>query len=255
MSPKNFIEVIPWDPKSASHVERLRQQRIACGWGVENVDNWRDQQLSQQKLLLWLVRSFSPRYQDSNFQPKLTNYQVLKNSHACYEALLNSHVCQFPQENDLLFDTAPIIFARQRSNAFIPIGHVSLDFMPTAIIDPSKGQIGATSLYISPALRGQEFARQAVETIKSVGRQYGRFVVAEAPVRESNEAVERYEKFGDGRPRFSIADWYESMGWRRLKVDKRVVTETDPEGRIWNVELVSLEWDLWGDGIVEKSRL
>ncbi|PMD40343.1 hypothetical protein L207DRAFT_582553 [Hyaloscypha variabilis F] len=211
MSPKNFIEVIPWDPKSASHVERLRQQRMVCGWGVENVDNWRDQQLAQQKLLLWL-------------------------------------------ENDLLFDTAPIIFARQRSNTFIPIGHVSLDFMPTAIIDPSKGQFGATSLYISPALRGLEFARQAVETTRSVGRHYGRFVVAEAPVRESDEAVERYEKFGDGRPRFSIADWYESMGWRRLKEDKRVVTEIDSEGRIWNVELVSLEWDLWGDGIAEKSR-
>ena len=45
------------------------------------------------------------------------------------------------------------------------------------------------------------------------------------------------------------------MGWRRLKVDKRVVTEIDSEGRIWNVELVSLEWDLWGDGIAEKSRL
>lgn len=76
--------------------------------------------------------------------------------------------------------------------------------MPTAIIDPSNGQIGATSLYISPALRGQEFARQAVETTRSVGRHYGRFVVAEAPVRESDEAVERYEKFGDGRPRVCL---------------------------------------------------
>lgn len=136
---------------------------------------------------------------------KLTKYQVLKPSNPYYEALVNNHVVQFPQEKDCLLDTAPIIFPRQKYNPFIPIGHVSLDFMPTAIIDPAQGRIGATSLFISPAIRGLDFARQAVEAIRAVGRRYARFVVAEVPVRETDEAVERFVKFGDGRPqvRFS----------------------------------------------------
>lgn len=140
-------------------------------------------------------------------QAALTTYKVLKPSSAGYAALVNSHVLQFSKEKEPLWDTAPatdsapIAFPRQIREAFIPIGHVSLDFMPATGNDPAQRRIGATSLFISPALRGQDFARQAIETIRSVVRHYARFVVAEAPVRETDEAVERFENFGDGRPK------------------------------------------------------
>ena len=37
-----------------------------------------------------------------------------------------------------------------------------------------------------------------------MGRYFARYVVAEVPVRESEEAHERFEKFGDGRPEVSL---------------------------------------------------
>ena len=58
MSSQNLdVELIPWDAQSESHVERLRQQRLACGWRAESVDEWRQKQLEKKKALHWIVSS------------------------------------------------------------------------------------------------------------------------------------------------------------------------------------------------------
>ncbi|PVH75198.1 hypothetical protein DL98DRAFT_466739 [Cadophora sp. DSE1049] len=230
------MSVIPWDPTSKQQFERLRQQRISCGWGEENVSNWRNQQLAGQKVLLWLL---------------------LSPTHPCYDTLMTSHVLQFPQESEPLSDSGSDNFPlrRERRKAFLPIGHVSMDFPPTGITDPARGRIGATSLYLTPAIRGLEFGRQVFELMRTVASHFARYAVIEVPIRESDEAVERFERFGDGRPEFSLADWYESIGWKRLNGKKRFVNETDSEGRVWKVELVGMEWDLWGSEVAEKPRL
>ncbi|KAH7381924.1 hypothetical protein BKA64DRAFT_749382 [Cadophora sp. MPI-SDFR-AT-0126] len=236
MSSKNFVSVIPWDPTSEPHVERLRQQRMSCGWDAENVSNWRTQQLSGQKVLLWLT---------------------LKPAHPCYDNLITSHILQFPQESKPISDSGSDTFPmrRERQKGFTPIGHVSLDFPPTGITDPSRARIGATSLYLSPAIRGLELGNHVLKLMRGVGSRFARFAVMEVPIRESDEAVERFERFGDGRPEFSLADWYESFGWKRQNKTRRFVNETDSEGRVWKVELVGMEWDLWGGEIAEKPRL
>lgn len=227
---------IPWDPTSEQQFERLRQQRASCGWGVENVSNWRDQQLAGQRVIFWLV---------------------LKPVHPCHDALLSGHILQFPQESEALSDTGSDVFPfrRERQKTFMPIGHVSMDFPPTGISDPARGRVGATSLYLSPAIRGLEFGRQVFELMRTVAGRFARYAVIDVPVRESQEAVERFEKFGDGRPEFSLVDWYENIGLKRLNGTKRFVDETDSDGRIWKVELVGMEWDLWGSELSEKPRL
>lgn len=121
------------------------------------------------------------------------------------EELLQNHLSKFPLEKHALRDSAIIPFERKiQKEEFIPIGHVSLDFtLSSSPITTAKTEdpvMGATSLYISPALRGQDFARMAIERISNVARYYVRFVVAEAPVRESCEARERWRRYGDGRP-------------------------------------------------------
>ncbi|KAL2068521.1 hypothetical protein VTL71DRAFT_14858 [Oculimacula yallundae] len=246
MHPKNYILAVPWDPTSPTHVERLRQQRISCGWGVENIPTWRTEHLAGQKLILWLI---------------------LDPTHPSYRALLAAHTAQFPIEPNPLKDSSstllpPVHPIAQRPNQkFTPIGHVSLDFPSHISIsnpDPVSGRIGASSLYLSPAVRGLEFASQAVETTKKVGKNFARWVVAEVPVRESQDAVERFERFGDGRPGFSLEEWYVSLGWKRIRGMKRFVDEKDVDGRIWRVELVAMEWDLGEMPLVgdcEKSRL
>ncbi|KAK0111119.1 hypothetical protein ONS95_001495 [Cadophora gregata] len=236
MSSKNFMSVIPWDPTSEQHFQRLQQQRISCGWGVENVSDWGTEQLEGKRVLCWLV---------------------IKPTHPCYDTLMASHISQFPQESECLPDSGSDTFPvqRERKETFMPIGHISLDFPPTGFADPARGRIGATSLYLSPAIRGLEFGRHVFGLMRGVAGRFARYAVMEVPIRETVEAVERFEKFGDGRPEFSLADWYESIGCKRLHGKKRFVNETDSKGRVWNVELVGMEWDLWGSEVAEKPRL
>jgi len=246
---------IPWDPTSEQQFERLRQQRASCGWGVENVSNWRDQQLAGQRVIFWLVSSIrSSLYHAIQLTLRI---KVLKPVHPCHDALLSGHILQFPQESEALSDTGSDVFPfrRERQKTFMPIGHVSMDFPPTGISDPARGRVGATSLYLSPAIRGLEFGRQVFELMRTVAGRFARYAVIDVPVRESQEAVERFEKFGDGRPEFSLVDWYENIGLKRLNGTKRFVDETDSDGRIWKVELVGMEWDLWGSELSEKPRL
>ena len=49
LSPK--IELIPWDPESMEHVERLYNQRVACEWNSNLVETWRAKQREGKKTI------------------------------------------------------------------------------------------------------------------------------------------------------------------------------------------------------------
>lgn len=49
------VELIAWDPESTQHVERMRLQRIACGWKQEKVESWRGLQRAGKITLQWVV--------------------------------------------------------------------------------------------------------------------------------------------------------------------------------------------------------
>jgi len=51
----DFIRLIPWDPESLAHVERLRQQRIACGWKENLVKKWRSLHREGKVGMHWIV--------------------------------------------------------------------------------------------------------------------------------------------------------------------------------------------------------
>ena len=51
----NPVYLIPWDPDSQEHVDRMKLQRIACGWKVDQVDAWRETQRNGQSGLHWVV--------------------------------------------------------------------------------------------------------------------------------------------------------------------------------------------------------
>lgn len=54
-SSKPQVQLIPWDPTSPEHVQRLVQQRIACGWDHEAVEGWKAAQESGKFNLQWVV--------------------------------------------------------------------------------------------------------------------------------------------------------------------------------------------------------
>jgi hypothetical protein len=52
---KSQVLLIPWDPASPEHVQRLVQQRIACGWDYEAVEGWTAAQERGEFNLQWVV--------------------------------------------------------------------------------------------------------------------------------------------------------------------------------------------------------
>ena len=50
------VELIPADPNSKSHYERLYDQRIACGWGKEDLPGLMETQLKGGKVTYFIVR-------------------------------------------------------------------------------------------------------------------------------------------------------------------------------------------------------
>lgn len=49
------VDLIPWDPESPEHVERMIEQRIACGWKQEAVKSWKAWQNEGKMALQWVV--------------------------------------------------------------------------------------------------------------------------------------------------------------------------------------------------------
>lgn len=71
------IQLIPWDPYSEEHIERLILQRIACGWHEDFVRNiWCQQQKEGHKSLFWIVRpSFNISHQQIVWKEKKLRFK------------------------------------------------------------------------------------------------------------------------------------------------------------------------------------
>lgn len=53
------VVLIPWDFASPDHVDRMFNQRKACGRGSEEVESWRRQQDVGALCLYWIVSPFT----------------------------------------------------------------------------------------------------------------------------------------------------------------------------------------------------
>lgn len=49
------IFLIPWDPESAEHRDRLYQQRVTCGWKQDRIDKWCKYQREGCMSIHWVV--------------------------------------------------------------------------------------------------------------------------------------------------------------------------------------------------------
>ncbi|KAI1248406.1 hypothetical protein MGN70_009604 [Eutypa lata] len=139
-SQRPSLILIPWDPDSPEHVDRLVQQRIACGWKKEYVENWQDQQREGKIGLHWLVLPLDDERT---------------------ALLVQKHMSAFPREAKELGNTCKSIFSRPTSDpamsTFVPIGHISLDaWTGDEKLDtsPAKGIYSLTTFYISKVLQG-----------------------------------------------------------------------------------------------------
>ncbi|CAJ2513549.1 Uu.00g016680.m01.CDS01 [Anthostomella pinea] len=151
------VDLVPWDHSSPEHVERMYDQRVACGWRADEVASWVEYAKKGGRIFYWVL--FSDALPDR-------------------EVLLKKHVEDYPKEAQPLRDTAPEIRLVPReptAKEFIPIGHVALDIHSAeddaSLGLPSPGTVWIHGLYISYALQGGGYGTGAMSKVEALAAQ------------------------------------------------------------------------------------
>jgi hypothetical protein len=162
------IALLPWDPESLEHVERLYQQRIACGWNQDAVEGWRDLQRAGKIALHWVACfpfSVTPYH-------VIDSIQVFSKNDPSVTYKLAVHTRAWPAETTPISDSATSFGGKPRapnpSRSFIPVGHISLDSEdedPEAA-DATRGIYRISKFYVSTALQSAGLGRAAMDEIE-----------------------------------------------------------------------------------------
>ncbi|KAJ3542260.1 hypothetical protein NM208_g4193 [Fusarium decemcellulare] len=207
-TPREQIVLVPWDPESPDHVQRLLEQRVQCGWNSHLVESqWRPKQISGHKCIYWITLSpHDARTKD----------------------LLQLHLDMYPNDKIPLADTATSLRAKPRSptQALIyPVGHISLDDENVESRDldldlPSEGVFWIKTLYISNALQSKGIGRAAMDVVEEMA--------AKEPLNAKTLALDTLDK-GDIRrralretgkqPKMTNQEWYERRGYHLIHTE------------------------------------
>ncbi|KAF8864383.1 hypothetical protein BDZ45DRAFT_582162 [Acephala macrosclerotiorum] len=228
-SPKRAkVNLIAWDPESPAHVERMFQQRVACGWNSELVEKWRDLQSEGKMTLQWVVLSD----EDPEKETKLAQ-----------------HLLKYPEEASPILDTATTLGSKPRkqsSQPFIPAGHISLDAeSPNPDqADASKGLYCITSFYISHAIQGGGLGRAAMDTIESEAVREplcAKVLSLDTLANESAYRNEMWVELGVEPASLSNQDWYERRGYKVWRYVPGHIQYRNPDGRVWPLDGVFMK--------------
>lgn len=147
------VDLIPWDPDSSDHVERMIQQRVACGWKQDHVEAWRDYQRDGKLVFYWIVSTYT--LASPCFNKHVDVIQAIPASHPAAASLVHQHLTEYPAQSAPLQNTAT-----SSSETFHPIGHICLDGCAENHendklgISPADGIYTIGSFYVSGALQG-----------------------------------------------------------------------------------------------------
>ncbi|KAH8701915.1 hypothetical protein BGW36DRAFT_458730 [Talaromyces proteolyticus] len=228
-SSKSIVTLIPWDPASAEHVQRLVLQRIACGWNYEGVEGWRTIQETGEFNLQWVVLDDSDPDRDT---------KVLKHTQA------------FPEEEEPLIDSAVSFGGKSRSisspkRSFTPVGHICLGRVPVeyeaaGYAKNENGVYWISNFYISKALQRSGLGKAAMDSIE-------KFAVSEplyaktlalntVDDRGDPEREEKYKAHGMEIPPVSNQEWYERRNYQVYTHAEKLFSTVDLTGKTchWN---------------------
>ncbi|KAL2755368.1 hypothetical protein ACRALDRAFT_1064493 [Sodiomyces alcalophilus JCM 7366] len=198
--------LIPWDPESDEHVERLVQQRIACGWNADKVaSEWKEDQLAGRKCIYWIEK------------------RPLKDTSR------SAFIRQATHEPSLAW--------------FVPVGHISLarDDPGAKHLDlglPSDGAVWIKGVYVSGALQNRGLGRAAMDAAEAIA--------ARPPLNARTLVLDTVQKDDQMRADYAVAmygrvakmtneDWYIRRGYRVLKVVPGYYGDLpDNKGRRWH---------------------
>ncbi|KAJ4259730.1 hypothetical protein NW762_007661 [Fusarium torreyae] len=203
------IVLVPWDPNSSEHIERLLEQRIQCGWDKtpEIVEEWREKQTSGKKSIFWItLRADDPETRES----------------------LQLHFDKFPADKSPLTDTAESLRAKPRSPTHTkihPVGHISLDDnnhkTDRLNLDlPNEGVYWIKTFYVSGALRSKGIGRVCMDIVEAMA--------IDEPLCAKTLALDTTEKEFQKKlylertgkePGTTNQDWYQRRGYRLIHTE------------------------------------
>ncbi|KUJ14699.1 uncharacterized protein LY89DRAFT_720181 [Mollisia scopiformis] len=230
---KPHVLLIPWDPTSPKHVERLVQQRIACGWDHEAVESWRATQESGEFNLQWIVLDSSDVE---------TNARLLK------------HAETFPQEKEPLLDSALSFGGKPRSvpspqRSFVPVGHVSLgpvsqQNLKAGYVKNEEGMYWIGVFYVSRALQGSRLGSAAMDTVENIAISpplNAKVLGLNAINKVEPGREEKYKALGLTIPPFSNQEWYERRGYQVFNNVEKLFAKVDSTDKTWTWDAVFLK--------------
>ncbi|KAK7941321.1 Acyl-CoA N-acyltransferases (Nat) [Apiospora aurea] len=224
---KPAITLVPWDPDSPDHVERMRLQRVVCGWKQDGAESWRPLQRAGKIGLHWIV--LAPAHPDT--APRLA-----------------AHKAQFPSEAAPLRDTSRSILGRPHAvhpdiaaagDDFVPVGHISLDGWhadPSLCTSAADGVYSLTTFYVSKAMQGVGIGGAAVaECERMAVDDFGAKTMTLDTISNEDVAVDSPRRIALNRPiqKVTNQDWYMRRGYEVYQRRPNSWFDTDATGKEW----------------------
>ncbi|GJN76792.1 hypothetical protein PLIIFM63780_000279 [Purpureocillium lilacinum] len=225
-----LVVLTPWDPTDEGQFGRMYEQRVACTWGYDEVEEWKERMLGGQKVLYWIS---------------------LADDFPSRDELMAQHIKQWPKtrqrkkESEGLVDTAVVIGQASREptrKPFHPVGHIAIESFPER--DTQFGLPETTfwvkSLYISWALQSSGLGRGAMAALERVvaGPPFGAECVAlDTVTGEFQLREEQLAGFYDARgvPRPAVIrtneDWYRRQGYEVVATNDSMYDWVNPATR------------------------
>ncbi|KAI0186118.1 hypothetical protein EV127DRAFT_484482 [Xylaria flabelliformis] len=219
------IYLIPWDPDSQEHVDRMTLQRIACGWKVKDVDGWRDPQRKGEIGLYWVV--LHPNHPDT-------------------PSRIEKHFAAYPGEVEALLDTGLTILGRPHKPDplipfFHPIGHIALNAInsePELETSLSNGVLSLVNFYISTALQGLGLGGVALEYCENMAKEeFGVKAITLGTIANEEVRADSPRRIALKRPMPIVTnqDWYSRRGYKLYHRKEAAWVDTDETGKEWPV--------------------
>ncbi|KAI8948545.1 hypothetical protein F4801DRAFT_604347 [Xylaria longipes] len=228
------IYLIPWDPDSQEHVDRMRLQRIACGWKVEEVEGWRDPQRKGDIGLHWVV---------------------LHPDHPDTPSRLERHFAGHSSEVEALLDSNTMILGRPHKRDplipfFHPVGHIALNAVtpkPELETSLSNGILSLVNFYISTALQSLGLGGVALECCEKMAKEaFGAKTITLDTIANEEVRADSPRRIALKRPTPTVTnqDWYSRRGYKVYSRKEIAWYDIDDTGKKWPVSGVFMRKDL-----------
>ncbi|CZR69794.1 uncharacterized protein PAC_19694 [Phialocephala subalpina] len=235
-APPTKVVLVPWDPDSPEHVERMVQQRLACGWNASHVPEWQKRQRKGRKNLQWVIIDES--------DPNQQQY-------------ISKHITTFPKQSTALVDTASSLGAKPRqlvsSLSFIPVGHISLDteYENPELNDPTPGVFFICAFWISETLQGMGLGRAAMDIVEGTAISEplcAKRLALSTPNKDDPTRVDRFVALKKDLPKVTNQEWYGRRGYEVYRNVDQMWSEDDETGKTWWVPGVFMKKDIADKG-------